>query len=371
MTTGMADAPPAGDYRLFGLDLLRILSMVMVIILHIEMRQGGILEESPPGSPHALTARALECICYCAVDCYGLLSGYLSLARPRIGYAKAALLWLEVVFYSLVYACVFRCISPEYAGKRELLNALFPVLRRQYWYFTAYFALALTAPFLHRGLRSISKRSALPLALVLTVFFCVLPTLFCTDPFSLKGGYSALWLILLFILGALLNISGLSEGIPPGVFAACFLLWSALTFLFTALRPISIPRLGTVALLSYTSPTVLRSAASLLLLLRSLRIRSKALQRGLTRLSGASFAVYILHTNPLLWKHVFYPGVLKPFAQLPAWSFPFCIVACAVLVYMAGCAVDSLRSRLFKKLGVRERLEAFDRRMRRKLPAEE
>ncbi len=367
---GTTGAPPAGEHRIFGLDLLRILSMVMVIILHL-LGQGGILGASAPGSFRDLTARALECICYCAVDCYGLLSGYLSPARGRTGYAKAALLWLEVAVYSLVYACVFRCVSPEYAGKRELLNALFPVLRRQYWYFTAYFALALFGPILSEGLRRVSKPSALPLALGLTLFFCVLPTLFCTDPFSLKGGYSALWLILLFVLGALLNKSGLPEGIPPGVPASCFLLCTGLTFLLTALHPVSIPGLGTLALLSYTSPTVLLSAASLLLLLRSLRIRSKALQRGLTRLSGASFAVYILHTNPLLWKHVFYPGVLKPFAQLPAWIFPFCIVACAVLVYMAGCAVDSLRARLFKKLGIRERLEAFDRRMRRKLPAEE
>ncbi len=367
---GTTGAPPADEHRIFGLDLLRILSMVMVIILHL-LGQGGILGASPPGSFRDLTARALECICYCAVDCYGLLSGYLSQTRPRTGYAKAALLWLEVVVYSLVYACVFRCVSSEYAGRRELLNALFPVLRRQYWYFTAYFALALFGPILSGGLRRVSKRSALPLALCLTVFFCVLPTLFCSDPFGLKGGYSALWLILLFVLGALLHKSGLSEGIPSGVSASCFLLCTALTFLLTALRPVSIPGLGTLALLSYTSPTVLLSAASLLLLLRRLRVRSKAVQRGLTRLAGASFAVYILHTNPLVWTHVFYPGVLKPFAQLPAWICPLCLVCCAVLIYMAGCAVDSLRARLFKKLGIRERLEALEKRMRRKLLSEE
>ena len=352
------DSALAGE-RIIGLDFLRILSMLMVILLHI-LGQGGILDGTVSGSKHFYLAWALECICYCAVDCYGLLSGYLSAARKRYRHSKIVLLWLEVVFYSVAYACVFRLISHEYAGKRELLNALFPVMRRQYWYFTAFFALSLFAPIIHGGMRSITARTARLMAALLVFVFCVLPTFFCTDPFHLRGGYSALWLIVLYALGLLLNKSGILKRIAPGWLASAFFLCTALTFLLTVVFPVSIPRLGTLSPLNYTSPTVLLSAVSLLFLLRRLEVRSSKLRQLLGRLSGASFGVYILHTNPLVWTFWFRPGVLKGFADAPVWAFPLLAVGAAAAVYLLCFAVDSVRAWVFQKLRLRSRLEKWE-----------
>ena len=354
--------PPQHDSRIIGFDLLRILSMLMVIVLHL-LGQGGILSETVEGSPHYYMAWGLECICYCAVDCYGLLSGYLSVGRHRYTHSKIVSLWLEVVIYSTGYACIFRIISPEYAGKRELLNALFPVLRRQYWYFTAFFGLSLFMPILHEGSRYLSKKSARLMLLLLLAVFCIFPTLFCTDPFHFRGGYSTLWLIVLYFFGALLNKSGLIKKLAPGCLAAVFFLCTALTFLLSVVSPVSIPRIGTVTLLNYTSPTVLLSAASLLLMLRELKISRKSVQRMLVRLSGASFAVYILHTNALVWKYWFYPGVLKGFAHLPVLILPCFAVGCSALVYALCFGIDSLRALFFKKVRIHARLEALENRI--------
>ncbi len=363
------DSAVVGE-RIIGLDLLRILSMLMVILLHI-LGQGGILDGTVSGSRHYYLAWAMECVCYCAVDCYGLLSGYVSAARRRYRHSKIVLLWLEVVFYSVAYACVFRLISHEYAGKRELLNALFPVMRRQYWYFTAFFALSLLAPVIHGGMRSITARTARLAAALLFLVFCVLPAIFCTDPFHLRGGYSALWLIVLYALGLLLNKGGILKRIAPGWLAAAFFLCTALTFLLTVVFPVSIPRLGTISPLNYTSPTVLLSAVSLLFLLRRLEVRASRLRRLLSRLSGASFGVYILHTNPLVWTFWFRPGVLKGFADAPVWAFPLLAVGAAAAVYLLCFAVDSVRAWVFQKLRLRIRLEKWEESVLRKLgPAE-
>lgn len=361
--------PAAAGGRIIGLDLLRILSMLMVIILHI-LGQGGLLTGAAPGGPHYYMAWAMECICYCAVDCYGLLSGYLSAARQRYSHGKLVLLWLEVVFYSLAYACVFRLISPDRAGKRELLNALFPVLRRQYWYFTAFFGLSFLVPLIHAGTKSISGKTARLTAALLFLAFCVLPTLFCTDPFQLRGGYSALWLTVLYALGLLLNKSGIPKRSSPACPAAVFSLCTALTFLLTVVFPVSIPRLGTLAPMSYTSPTVLLSAVSLLFLLRRPVVRASKLRRILVRLSGASFGVYILHTNPLVWRFWFRPGVLKGFADTPVWAFPLLVCGTAVAVYLSCFAVDSVRELVFQRLQLRSRLEKWEERILRRLSAE-
>lgn len=340
--------------------------MMMVIIQHI-LGQGGILSEAAPESAHFYVAWALECLCFCAVDCYALLSGYLSARRSRHAFTRLVLLWLEVVLYSVIYACVFRILSHEYAGKRELLNALFPVMRRQYWYFTAFFGLSFLAPVINAGVRTLNRRAAALLAVLVIVVFSVLPTLLCTDPFSLRGGYTALWLVILYILGALLNKTELQKRMAPSCLAAVFLLSTALTFLLKVVFQVSIPLIGTLSPLNYTSPTVLLSAISLLFLLGHLRVRGKKKRRMILRLSAASFGVYILHTNPLVWRFWFYPGVLRGFVNLPILVFPLWVMGCSALVYLLCFTIDSVRAFLFRKLRLRSRLENCEDRILRML----
>ncbi|MCR5648942.1 MAG: acyltransferase, partial [Oscillospiraceae bacterium] len=61
--------------RNHGVDLLRIVSMLMVVVLHI-LGQGGLLDAvSAPSLRHTLCWLLLAAA-YCAVDCYAMISGY-------------------------------------------------------------------------------------------------------------------------------------------------------------------------------------------------------------------------------------------------------------------------------------------------------
>ena len=63
--------------RNLGVDLLRSLSMLMVVVLHV-LGQGGILaalEAAPARGGSFALCWLLELACSCAVDCFGLISG--------------------------------------------------------------------------------------------------------------------------------------------------------------------------------------------------------------------------------------------------------------------------------------------------------
>ena len=64
-----------GTDRNDGIDLLRIVSMYMITILHV-CGQGGAMVRiaSHPATYYACWL--LETMCMCAVNCYGLISGY-------------------------------------------------------------------------------------------------------------------------------------------------------------------------------------------------------------------------------------------------------------------------------------------------------
>ena len=73
--------------RNYGIDALRILSMFMVVVLHV-LGQGGMLSGSEPGSLKYWTLWFLEIACFCATDCFALISGYVMYkSKPRLSRA--------------------------------------------------------------------------------------------------------------------------------------------------------------------------------------------------------------------------------------------------------------------------------------------
>ncbi len=358
-------AAGGGADRAPGPDILRLEAMLMVIILHI-LGQGGILDAAQPGSGVWYAAWGLECLCYCAVDCCGLLSGYLS-GGHRQRFSRLALLWLETVVWSLLYFAIFRLLSPEAVGRQALVNALFPVMRRQYWYFTGFFGLSVLRPVLDAGLDRVGSRRATALFFLLLAVYCVLPGLMYSDAFRLHGGSTVMWLLILQLLGALLGKRGSLRSLGPFPLLTTAALCLALTFA-TVLRPISLPDFGTFTLLNYISPTVLLFAACLLLL--SVRARPRAGSRLLSGLSGASFGVYILHTNPLLWQLAYRPGCLRSWAGLPAAALVVRVLVSAAGSYLLFALLSSLLALLFRRLGLPARLEGLEARMRRGIGGE-
>ena len=61
--------------RNYGIDLLRILSMFMVVLLHL-CGFGGVLSNVKPFSVNYYIAWFLEIVSYCAVDVFALISGF-------------------------------------------------------------------------------------------------------------------------------------------------------------------------------------------------------------------------------------------------------------------------------------------------------
>ena len=169
------------EQRNRGIDLLRMTAMWMVVILHI-LNKGGVLAAAAPLSAGQGTARLLETAAYCAVNCYGLISGYVGVQR-RFRYSGALALWLRVAFYTLGITAVFACLMPGSVNGDRVLRAFFPVLFRQYWYVTAYFGMCLFIPFFNLLLNRLSKGQLRLLALSIVLVFSVLPTLRQKDVF--------------------------------------------------------------------------------------------------------------------------------------------------------------------------------------------
>ena len=161
--------------RNHGVDLLRLVSMLMVVVLHV-LGQGGILAAVPAPSWRYGLCWALEAASFCAVDCYAMISGYVGTGRS-FRPSGIVLLWLRVVFYTLLITTVALALSPGSVGLRAYLNAVFPVMTQQYWYVTSYFCVFFFMPFLDAGVEKLPKRAAGAALIALTALLTVLPFL--------------------------------------------------------------------------------------------------------------------------------------------------------------------------------------------------
>lgn len=293
------------EQRNRGVDLLRMTAMWMVVVLHI-LNKGGVLAATAPLSAARETARLLEISAYCAVNCYGLISGYVGITR-RFRYSSAAVLWLRVVFYTLGITAAFALFVPGTVNWDRCLRAVLPVLFRQYWYVTAYFGMCLFIPFFNQLLNSLSRQQGRTLALSIVLVFSILPTLRQKDLFLTDNGYSVLWLSCLYLLGGCLRLYGWNIHWRCRRWAAVY----ALCVLTTWLVKLSADRLwmhhrGTtcdqILLTSYTSPTILLAAVALVLCFSGLRIGDR-FGWWIEKAAPLAFSVYLIHAHPLLWEY--------------------------------------------------------------------
>ena len=108
--------------RNYGIDLLRMLSMFMVVMLHV-LGQGGLLYAVEENSVKYWILWFLEMACFCAANCFALISGYV-MYQSRVKISKALLLWLQVAFYTIGAAAAVFILKPEAVGLGTIADAI-------------------------------------------------------------------------------------------------------------------------------------------------------------------------------------------------------------------------------------------------------
>lgn len=282
------------EERNYGIDALRCVAMFMIVLGHV-LHHGGV-KESVTGTQFAVVW-AIQALVCCAVDVYAIISGYVGYddGDKSYRYWKIIVLWLQVLIYSVLITVVIQCISGEISVK-EIVKACLPVTTTQYWYFSAYIGVFFAAPFVNKVVRNLSEKQAG----IAFVFFSIFVGYISVagvfyDPFIVQGGYSFLWLLIMYIMGAFLKKCRLIDKCcgwrATVIVILCILLsWGGKM----CVRSQNI-------FITYTSFTTILEALMLVVLFANIRIKSGGLQcKIIEYLAPTSFGVYLIHDNPAL-----------------------------------------------------------------------
>ncbi|MDR0596313.1 MAG: hypothetical protein LBG50_02105 [Clostridiales Family XIII bacterium] len=340
-----------------------MMSMYLVVAVHI-FTQGGVMAAVEPFTPKYYAALFCMQTAMCGVNCFALISGYTNVCGTY-RYSRIAELWISVSFYSFLSIAVFSLLrghdynnfvldtifnsSWDGAVTKDLIKeCASPIFKEQYWYVTAYFAMFFIIPYMNSFCRSLSKAAAIRLVIIIIVILSVLPSIYNVDLFRLRAGYSASWLAMLYIIGALIRLH--ETGKP----ACGRFVWIALFLLSTLLNcAIYIhDALGGVPVAApYLSPFTIAQALCLLMAFKGLRFRRRLVIKAISLFAPASFAVYILNATKLFYRYGM-KELFLPLAKMQAWQIVLFAALSAAAFFIAASLIEIARLRLFRALGV-------------------
>lgn len=348
--------------RNIGIELLRIISMLMVVILHLIGGFGKILKNTQSLSINNNIIWLLEIACYGAVNMYALITGYVCV-KSKHRWERIIELWLQVTFYTLGITAILYMIPQNIinVGIKDIIKAVFPVMSKQYWYFSSYFCLFLFIPFINKLIFSLSKNEHKKIILISLVAFCgiaFIGRVLGGDIFSVNRGYSFLWLSVMYIIGAYIKLySNDFEKIDNKKILIISIIFTILTWLSEIVISIITLKIfgsikGNKLFIVYNSPTIVISSICLFIFFSRLNIRHGA--NMILKFASVSFGVYLISEQKFIRSLLFMTDKFSKYANMPWYLMIGSTIFTAVIIYLICSVIDYIRKWLFNLLHIRK-----------------
>lgn len=340
-----------------NMDLLRMLSMIMVTMLHALGKSGLLLPLGVDLPLNGWVAWVLECLSISAVNIFMLLSGYYLIQTEFKGRRLFEILF-QVFFYSAGTYLVYwwaGWLTEEQSTIYYMLQSYLPVHMDVYWFITAYVVLYLFQPILSKGVQAVSQRTLRNVILGMLIYDCLVKSLL---PFRMETdarGYSFLWYLIVFMAGAYVRLYGFPmikkawQGwlLYLGGTALILLETFCLQFLYARTG-----RLGDMLLVAtdYNHAFVFLSSFGIFLAFLQGKPMEGKMGKVISALSPMTLGVYLFQESILLryeWQKWFaLPGSIE--APLP--RFIGKLLAAVLGMFVLGIGLDFVRFHLFRML---------------------
>lgn len=336
---------------MYQIDALRIICMFFVCILHTGGGFGGLA-----GTSHSIDKVAvllLLCVADVAVNCFMMISGYVSWKKEwKMGRYLA--LWAQVAVYTVGLAVVAGGIHMAQGNDpgltwRTVSSLILPVpFASAYWYFTVYTSVFLLSPVMGLLQARLSQKQ------MLAFILCGMLLISLCGPLSsgpLVWGYSTAWLCIMYMVGSYLREYPIQAKrsrawfciilitlLNTGCSAACMLLGK---------HGIDLPYFP----MDYCFPFTAALSTLFFTVFAAMQINGKFICKAIAVLSPLSFAVYLIHSHPCV--EPFFRQMFSMLSEIFDCSSITIIVA-SILIYVGASILDAGRLQLFRWLKIRQ-----------------
>ena len=340
--------------RNYGIDLLKIISMLFVIIHHIILWGGYGLSSGQSGLKGIILA-IINAFSLNAVNCFVMCSGYV-MCRKEFKIVRIMKLWCVVEFYSLLVLLVAALFFPHLAlDWRHWIFTLLPLTMNKYWFFTNYVGLFFLMPVLNAAINHLDRKTLSIVLIAGFVLFSLHPFLLKNDMLHVYRGYCVFWFVYLYLLSGTISAHRILDKIPPCVSLLGVIMGGIGSYLAFVVANWISPRLGMTFTPNlydaYNSPFVLIGSVSMLLLFSNIRISESWLRKGVDFVVSGVFSVYIIHSHRVFRMMTNWNENWTSFLSSHNLFTCIAVVVLTSLAILIGCVlIDNTRCSIKKAL---------------------
>ena len=320
--------------RSSNIELLRILSMFLVLMIHYipsrTLPTHDTLAHDTLGTLFDLELRSISFVC---VNCFILISGYFGIRWKLKSFSN---LLFQILFWAIVCPVIVSAATDSF-NMTDLFKTLYHNTFSR-WFIEAYIGLYILAPMINRFIEKSTHRE---LGIFILAFY-LFSTLFgyLGKAYDFNKGMSIISLVGLYLIGAYLRrkqdvIFDLSKYVYLGVYLIT-------GFIMVAIAALILKAGFTITPYSYLNPLIVLESIALFLFFKKLNIGSI---KWINYIAVSSFAVYLIH-NDLSIKPLYCAACDYIEAHYTP-SFPYALLFMAG-VFIVSVMADKVRLFIYK-----------------------
>ncbi|MBQ3105744.1 MAG: acyltransferase family protein [Lachnospiraceae bacterium] len=196
------------EKRESSFEVLRIISMYMIVFIHANMYQGYFFTNN---NEKVFFNSVVNGICNIGVTCFILISGYFGL---KFSVKKLLQMEFMMIGYSAIETLLLCVLTPTQmqgsALLEQLIKTALPFITRKYWFYSTYVCLFCLSGYIHTFIESLGKRELRKLLGIVILLFSVFPTLFYFEIVP-DNGKGLIQMIIIYMIGGYIRNYGLVE----------------------------------------------------------------------------------------------------------------------------------------------------------------
>lgn len=335
--------------RLSGLDIIRILAMIFVIAVHV-LGVGGATASVQNDMLLKVVLCLLQGISLCCINLFAMSTGFLRYGKkPHLsGLFQLCLQGLFWIMAMLLFYAMFKGDMTIFDNNyKDYLHVL---TKRQYWYLSDYVVLFFIIPILNAAVSRIDLKyltyALLSILFVTSVIMTIVPY---TD--YVTRGYSAMWLAIMYLVGAYIKKYDLIHKIKTSAALMIFAVFALLECVYAYMSYMMGYDMKDYyyKFSSYNCVFVVGASVALFVALAKINIKSAAVGKVLGKLSSVSLTVYLVHTAPVIFDNCI-TGRFGFFADYGFFKALAVLAGIVLLIYSVGTVLGLVQDLLFRIL---------------------
>lgn len=336
--------------RLSNFELLRIVSMLIIVMHHYVVNSGLIdVIRNNPLNLYSLVLLVLGWGGKTAINCYILITGYF-MCNQNITRKKFFKLLSEVLFYNIVIYCIFVISGYEVFSIKSFIKNIWPISEVSNGFVSGFLIFYLLIPYLNILIKNMNKVQYMFLLSILLSVYTLLPSLL---KIKVVMNYVT-WFSIIYLIAAYIRVY------PEKIYDKKKL-WQILSLVTVLLSWVSVVVFVYIAVIAKKKDIIyaayfwvndsnrilaLVTAISVFMYFKNLNI---PYNKFLNNIAACTFGVLLIHANSDTMRQWLWKDMLNNVGMYGN-KFEFIHLLVSVIsIYCICTLIDSLRIRFLEK----------------------